>query len=225
MEIEKSHRQYTLTLAIAFGLIWGLLGLSPYNRGDWALENILVLLLALGIACSYRHFRFSPTSCTLIFMFLCIHEVGAHYTYSRVPYDDWWQVLTGRTLNDAMGWQRNHFDRLVHLCYGLMLAYPAREVLVHAARVGGIWSYLLALNFVLSSSALYELFEWVGGEYFGGDESAAFVGAQDDIWDAQKDMALAAFGALVALLFIAWRHYRRQPEGKTGPGKQAPEAP
>ncbi|HAM37977.1 MAG TPA: DUF2238 domain-containing protein, partial [Elusimicrobia bacterium] len=37
------------------------------------------------------------------------------------------------------------------------------------------------------------------------DEAAgiAFLGAQGDIWDAQKDMLMAAIGAFLAMLIIA----------------------
>jgi len=42
--------------------------------------------------------------------------------------DDFVERLFGRSLNDALGWQRNNFDRVIHFAYGLLLAYPMREV-------------------------------------------------------------------------------------------------
>src|SRR3546814_10221489 len=121
--------------------------------------------------------------------------VGAHYTYSNVPYDDWWRALTGHSLNEALGWKRNQFDRLVHFSYGLLFAYPIREIFLRVVEVRGFWGYLLPLDVALSTSALYELIEWGAAAPFGGELGAAYLGMQGDIWDAQKDMALAATGA------------------------------
>ena len=63
----------------------------------------------------------------------------------------------------------------------------------------------------MSTSALYELIEWAAAEVFGGDLGVTYVGTQGDPWDAQKDMALAAAGALIALIATAlvnWKYQR-----------------
>ena len=120
--------------------------------------------------------------------------MGAHYTYSLVPYDAWVEALTGRTLSSLTGWERNHFDRLVHFSYGLLLAYPAREVFLRVADVRGFWGYYLPLDVVMATSMLYELIEWGAASVFGGDLGVAYLGTQGDPWDAQKDMALATAG-------------------------------
>jgi putative membrane protein len=198
-----SHRAYLGLLGLAFGALWIALAIEPRYRDDWMLENILVALLVVAIAASYRKFVLSRVSYTLVFLFLCLHEVGAHYTYSEVPYDAWVQALTGRSLNEAMGWERNHFDRLVHFLYGLLMAYPLRELFLRVAEVRGFWGYFLPLDFTLSTSALFELFEWGAAELFGGELGAAYLGTQGDIWDAHKDMALAGAGALIAMLLTA----------------------
>ena len=75
-------------------------------------------------------------------------------------FDRWVEALTGRTLSSRTGWERNHFDRLVHFCYGLLLAYPAREVFLRVADVRGFWGYYLPLDVVMATSMLYELIEW-----------------------------------------------------------------
>lgn len=61
-------------------------------------------------------------------------------------------------------------------------------------------SAYVALEFILASSAGYELMEWLGADLLAGDAAEAFVGAQGDPWDAQKDMALAFVGALLSLV-------------------------
>ncbi len=125
--------------------------------------------------------------------------MGSHYTYANVPYDAWAEALLGVRVNGLLGLERNHFDRLVHFSYGLLLAYPMRELFLRVADARGFWGYFLPLDLTLSTSALFELFEWAAAELFGGDLGIAYLGSQGDIWDAQKDMALAGLGALIAM--------------------------
>jgi putative membrane protein len=198
-----SHGRYVATLSAIFVALWAVLAIAPLDRADWALENALVAVSVLVLVATYRRFPLSRISYTLIFLFLCLHEIGAHYTYAEVPYDRWFEALTGTTLNDRLGFERNHFDRLVHLLYGLLLAYPVREVFVRIANVRGFWAYFLPLDLTMSSSMMFELFEWGAAEYFGGDLGMAYLGTQGDVWDAHKDMALASLGALVAMLLTA----------------------
>lgn len=201
--MKVPYKKYRGTLLLIYVVLWGLLSIHPYDRKDWALENALVLAFGLVMWAAYKHFTFSRASYTLIFLFLCLHSVGAHYTYSEVPYNNWWQSLTGHDFNSIFGWQRNNFDRLVHFSYGLLLAYPIREIFLRVADVRGFWGYFLPLDFMLATSALYELIEWASAEVFGGDLGVAYLGTQGDVWDAQKDMAIAAFGALIAMLLTA----------------------
>ena len=198
----STHR-VLLAAVCAYFALWLALAIQPADRPTWILENALVAGL-FGLLWSVRRlFRFSDVSLLLILLFLSLHTVGSHYTYSEVPYDAWWRALTGHTLSRAFGWERNHYDRLVHFCYGLLLAYPIREFFLRIVEVRGFWAYFLPLDFTLSTSAIYELIEWATAEIFGGDLGMHYLGSQGDIWDAQKDMALAALGALLAMLLAA----------------------
>jgi len=198
-----SHRRYLAILAALFAALWIALAIEPRYRHDWALENALVALFVVAIAASHHRFLLSRVSYTLIFLFLCLHEVGAHYTYAEVPYDDWVRALTGGSLNGAMGWERNHFDRLAHFSYGLLMAYPLREFFLRVADARGFWGYFLPLDFTISTSAIFELFEWGAAEAFGGELGEAYLGTQGDVWDAHRDMAFASLGALTAMLATA----------------------
>jgi len=198
-----SHGRYAGVLAVSFAVVWIALAIEPYNRADWALENALVITFVVVLVVSYRRLMLSRISYTLIFVFLCLHEVGAHYTYSSVPYDRWFEAVTGRGLNEILGWERNHFDRLLHFLYGLLLAYPVREIFLRVANVRGFWGYFLPLDLTMSSSMMFELFEWGAAELAGGDLGMAYLGTQGDIWDAHKDMALASLGALLAMTATA----------------------
>lgn len=175
-------------------------GVAPLDRADWWVENVLPLALLLTLAATLRYWRFSRQAYLAIVVMLAIHELGAHFTYAKVPYDAWLYALTDHSLNAWMGWHRNQFDRLVHLSYGLLFALPIRELLQRQATLRGLWLALCTVSFVLATSALYELLEWIGGQYLGDDRAQAFLATQQDPWDAQKDMALALLGALVTLI-------------------------
>lgn len=201
--MADARRRYLYTLGVLFAMIWTALAIAPHDRADWALENALVLAFGAALLVTRRWFVFSRTSYTLIFLYLCLHAVGAHYTYSLVPYDDWWRALTGHGFNSMVGWERNNFDRVVHFSYGLLLAYPIREIFLRVVEVRGFWAYFLPMDVTLSTSALYELLEWGAAATVGSELGAAYLGTQGDIWDAQKDMALAAAGAVIAMAITA----------------------
>jgi len=194
-----SHRRYLLILAAIFGVWWIVWAIDPPHRSTWLLENALTFATIGLLAFLYDRLLFSRVSYTLIFLFLCVHTVGAHYTYAEVPYDAWFQHLAGRTFNSLVGWQRNNFDRVVHFSYGLLIAYPVREIFLRVVEVRGFWGYFLPLDLTMSTSMLYELMEWATSAIFGGNLGQAYLGAQGDPWDAHKDMALASLGALVSM--------------------------
>lgn len=207
-----STQRYLAILALPFALLFALLAINPHDRADWALENLLVLLFVVALAASAQRFPLSKVSYSLIFVFLCLHEVGAHYTYANVPYDAFLVQHLGFSLNEAMGWDRNHFDRFVHFAYGLLLAYPVREVYCRIADAKGFWSYFFPLDLVMATSMLFELFEWGAAELFGGDLGIAYLGTQGDVWDAHKDMLLATIGALIAMLLTLTLNMRIQKD-------------
>ncbi len=204
------HRQYLLILAGLFGIWWVALAIHPWHRDPWLLENSLALAVVILLAACHRKLLFSRVSYTLIFLFMCMHQVGAHYSYSEVPYDAWFESLTGRTLNSLFGWERNNFDRVVHFGYGLLIAYPVREIFLRVVDVRGFWGYFLPLDLTMSTSMLFELAEWGTSAAFGGDLGQSYLGTQGDEWDAHKDMALASLGAIVAMGITAVLNWRLQ---------------
>jgi putative membrane protein len=197
-----TRKYYLGLLSVVFLGLWLALAIAPYERSTWLLENVLLIAGGGALWASRRVLPLSTASYSMLFVFFCLHAVGAHFTYSLVPYDAAFRTLSGWSLNEEFGFDRNHYDRLVHLAYGLLLALPVRELLMLHARVRGFWSYFLPLDLVMSSSLLYELIEWLAVIVYGGDLGAAFLGTQGDEWDAHRDMALAGLGALVAVLGI-----------------------
>jgi putative membrane protein len=189
-----TRKNYLWMLAIVYFAWWVAMAISPYDRSDWVLENVLVVLAVGLLVSTYKSFPLSRVSYTCIFVFMMFHTLGSHYTYAKVPYEEWLPFFAGG---------RNHFDRLVHFLYGLLLAYPIREMFLRIGNVRGFWGYFLPLDLTMSTSMLYELIEWGAAEFFGGELGAAYLGTQGDIWDAHKDMALAALGALIAMCVAA----------------------
>jgi putative membrane protein len=198
-----SRERYPALLGVLFLLVFLALAVRPGDRSDWALENALVVPAVAALVLTRRRLPLSRISYTLIFVFLCLHVLGAHYTYAEVPYDRWFRALTGSTLSGWLGTKRNHYDRIVHFCFGLLLAYPIREVFLRVADARGVWGYYLPLDVTMACSMLYEVIEWGAAEVFGGDLGIAYLGTQGDVWDAQKDMALATVGAIVAMTITA----------------------
>lgn len=194
-----------------FACLWGILAIAPVERSTWLLENILVFAGLLLLWWLARITPFSNASLLCIFAFLGLHAVGAHFTYSMVPYDEAWTSLGGISIDSWLGAQRNHYDRLVHFAYGALLLLPLRELVIHHVGVRGFWSWFLPFNLTLSSSLVYELLEWFAALVFAGELGTAFLGTQGDEWDAQQDMALAALGSVSAILFmlVVSPHHRR----------------
>ena len=191
--------RFLAVLAGLFALEFAVLAIGPTSRSDWLLENALSVAAVAGLALTYRRFRFSRVSYAMMFVFLSLHEIGAHYTYSLVPYDAACQRWLGFSLDAALGFDRNMYDRLVHFAYGLLLAYPIREIFLRIVDVRGFWGYFLPLDLTMSTSMIYELIEWGAAMAFGSELGQAYLGTQGDVWDAHKDMALASLGALCAM--------------------------
>ena len=204
-ESRFRRRRLLQGLALWYGLAWIVLAIRPLDRHDWLLENILVALVVALLVGSYRVFPLSDLSYLLITAFLTLHAIGAHWTYAQVPFGFW--------LKQSLGLARNPFDRLVHFCFGLLLAYPIREVFLRVANARGFWAYYLPLDVTLAFSALYEIMEMVVAKVVAPGTGDAWLGTQGDVWDAQMDMATAATGALLCMMLTATvrRLRRKQP--------------
>jgi putative membrane protein len=192
--------RYPLCLLAAYLAIWLALAIDPVFRKDWLLENIIVFFAVPLFVLTARRLRFSDFAYTCLFAFFVLHAIGAHYTYSLVPYSDWWQALGGGA---AEG--RNHYDRFVHFIYGLLVTPAAVEVFAHYGRYSRPWAFLMPWMFMAGHSVIYELIEFAAAIAFGGDLGQAYLGTQGDVWDSQKDMALALAGTTVTLVLLAAR--------------------
>lgn len=190
--------KYKWFLLMVFALFWGWAAYHPVYPADWLMENYLVFIWVPVVFILGRYFKLSSFSYTLITIFMCLHLVGSHYTYAEVPFGD--------VLKDWFNSDRNMYDRLVHFSFGFLLAYPIREIFVRVAKTKGFWGYYFPLDLVLAFSATYELIEWWSARNVDPSAALAFLGSQGDIWDAQKDMAMAGLGALFSMIIIFLVH-------------------
>jgi putative membrane protein len=192
-ERRVSDRVPVACLAV-FLVVWGALAIAPRYREDWLLENLPVFLAVPVAIATYRRFRFSDRAYVQMTMFLVLHSVGAHYTYSEVPLGGW--------VSDALGWSRNHYDRFVHLAFGVLLLRPVRELAFpDEPDPGRLRALLLSVAGIAALSVGYEIVEWLTASMVDPEAGTAFLGTQGDEWDAQKDMSLATGGAVLAAAF------------------------
>ncbi|MDR6549994.1 DUF2238 domain-containing protein [Paenibacillus qinlingensis] len=169
--------------------------ISPTHRMQWLMESILPVAVILVLAFTYQVFKFSNLSYLCMFIFLCLHTYGAHYTYQATPFDTW--------LKATIGTQRSYYDRVVHFAFGLFWAYPFRELLTRVAIKLGFWSYAITTVVVLGISAFFEIVE-MGAAYAVEKYGEEYVGMQGDVFDSHKDMGLALAGAIVTLGILAY---------------------
>jgi putative membrane protein len=190
----KKGSWYYWSLLIVFLAVWIWAAINPVYREDWLLENYLVFIFVPIILLVGFYFKLSKISYTLITVFMILHVIGSHYTYAEVPF--------GYILQAWFGSSRNMYDRLVHCCFGLLLAYPIREVFVRVTKAKGFWSYWFPIELVLAFSAVYEMIEWLTSIHSDPSAGLAFLGAQGDVWDTQKDMAMAGIGSVITMIFV-----------------------
>jgi putative membrane protein len=163
------------------------------------MQHVPTVLAALLLGYFAHRFPISRLSFTSITLFLALHTLGARYLYSYVPYDNWSETLLGVNISDTFGFQRNHYDRLVHFSYGLLLAIPIQEFESRHLGLSSTLASVLAIEAILATSAGYELIEWLVSVVFTPEWADQFLGQQGDIFDGQKDTALATLGALLSI--------------------------
>ncbi|HCH2127077.1 hypothetical protein CGI66_01535 [Vibrio parahaemolyticus] len=182
-----------LGLTIFYAIVFLFSALEPSSRAVWFAEIIPAIGILIAIWAISIRYQFSNTAYLLMFIWLCLHTIGAKYTFAEVPFD-WF--------NNLIGSERNNFDRVAHFAIGLY-AYPIAEYLICNKKFNPTFSCWFALFAIMSLAAGYEIIEWWYAKLAGGDEGIAFLGSQGDIWDAQKDMLCDTTGAILSLFLMS----------------------
>ncbi len=196
-KIDSSH----VWLLFSFMAVTTWSAIAPFDYTIWALE-IFPALIGVGLLImTFRRFRFTTFTYTMILLHCTVLAVGAHYTYAEMPLFDW--------IQQQFNLSRNHYDRLGHIAQGFFPAIVARELLIRLSPLeSGRWLFFIVTSICLAISALYEMIEWWVALI---TETAAemFLATQGDIWDTQWDMFLALLGAMASQLILSRYHNRK----------------
>ncbi len=187
------NEKFPQTLLVLYCLFFAFLAIDPRHRGYWVAANIAPIAITLFFVLSFKRFRFSNLSYFLSAFLLFLQTLGAHYFFYLVPFD---------LITDIFNFTRHNFDRMVHVTVGFF-AYPIGEFVVRKKIVAAPWAvYLFSFALIMTAAGLYEIFEWMYLLMVSPESGPDFLGAQGDIWDAQKDMLADGVGAVLVLILF-----------------------
>lgn len=194
-----TRNKLTLLLTALLLIYWIYGWFNCIDLQDWIIENLLVVICLAILVVSRKWHRLSDLSYLCIFLFVMLHLYGAFYAYTQNALGGW--------LQNRFNLWRNPYDRIVHFSFGLLMAYPFREILINRFKVSAKASWLLPVEIAFSFGTIFELIEWGVSVVTTKETGETYVATQGDVWDAHKDIALAASGAAVCMLitFIGQR--------------------
>jgi putative membrane protein len=175
--------------------------LLPHDRFQRVLFVLFLAFFAAScVAPPYLEYLLMQHVPTVLGAFLLAY-LSNRFVISRLSFAS--IILFGVSVSQTFGFERNHYDRLVHFSFGLLLAVPIREVERRYLGLSVAVASVLAVECIVATSASYELIEWFVAVIFTPDWADQFLGQQGDMFDAQKDMSLAASGAIVSICILA----------------------
>jgi putative membrane protein len=184
---------YALLTVFTLTLLWTII--NPKEGFTCFLEIIPAILGVLILALTFKRFRFTNFTYTLILIHCIILFIGGHYTYAEVPLFDY--------IKDVFHQSRNNYDKVGHFTQGFVPAMITRELFVRKKVISNqsFFNFII-VSICLAISAAYEWIEW-GVSIATGDGGDAFLGTQGYVWDTQSDMLFATIGAITALLLFS----------------------
>jgi putative membrane protein len=178
---------FTLTL------LWSII--NPKEGFTCFLEIIPAIIGLTILILTFKKFRFTNFTYTLILIHCIILFIGGHYTYAEVPFFDY--------IKDILHQSRNNYDKVGHFAQGFVPAMIIRELFIRKKVVSNksFFNFIIVC-ICLAISAAYEWIEWFVS-IATGDGGDAFLGTQGYVWDTQSDMLFATIGAVTALLLFS----------------------
>ena len=167
------------------------------------LQHLGTLLVSLILIADLILERLSLKAYIGVSLFILLHIIGARWIYSNVPYQSFFESI-GIDIHELfnINSQRNHYDRLVHFSFGLLMVpflFEIYRVRIENTIISLVFAWLTIQTF----SMFYEVFEWLLTVIIPGEGATDYNGQQGDVWDAQKDMALALLGStFTAIIYI-----------------------
>ncbi|WP_277065228.1 DUF2238 domain-containing protein [Prevotella aurantiaca] len=194
--IDKTKLALTLILVIVAIITC----INPIYPDEQLLQHIGTVLLLIPLITDIFKKKMPMLAFAGMVCFTLLHIIGARYIYSYVPYKEV-AVSLGIVGTDFFQDSRNHYDRLVHFSFGLLLfpylVYICRNYFKQQSSISIIMAWLI----VQTGSMIYEMFEWLLTIMMTANDAENYNGQQGDIWDPQKDMGLALLGSTIMLLF------------------------
>ncbi|RQO30221.1 DUF2238 domain-containing protein [Taibaiella sp. KBW10] len=192
-------KYYLLLLLFGIGLL--LSAIEPHDYFTWFLEVFPALLGVMVLLATFEKFRFTYFVYVLILLHTYILFIGGHYTYAEVPLFD--------SIRDALGQERNNYDKIGHFMQGFVPAAITREIFIRRKIINSkSWLPFLVICVCVWISAMYEFLEW-GIALATGSNADAFLGTQGYVWDTQSDMLYAAIGSVVFILLFSRIHNKK----------------
>ncbi|WP_026730748.1 DUF2238 domain-containing protein [Flavobacterium denitrificans] len=169
--------------------------INPKEGFTCFLEIIPAIIGFLLLAFTFKKFRFTNFTYTLILIHCIILFIGGHYTYAEVPFFDY--------IKEIFHQSRNNYDKVGHFAQGFVPAMIIRELFIRKEVVNNksFFNFII-VSICLAISATYEFIEWFVS-LATGDGGDAFLGTQGDVWDTQSDMLFATIGAITALILLS----------------------
>lgn len=169
--------------------------INPKEGFTCFLEVIPAIIGFIILAFTFKKFRFTNFTYTLILIHCIILFVGGHYTYAEVPLFDY--------IKEVFHQSRNNYDKVGHFAQGLVPAMIIRELFIRKNVINNksFFNFII-VSICLAISATYEFIEWFVS-LATGDGGDAFLGTQGYVWDTQSDMLFATIGAIVGLILFS----------------------
>lgn len=184
---------YFLLTVFSISLIASII--NPKEGFTCFLEIIPAIIGVLILAFTFKRFRFTNFTYTLILIHCIILFIGGHYTYAEVPFFDY--------IKEVFHQSRNNYDKVGHFAQGLVPAMIIRELFIRKKVIANqsFFNFIIVC-ICLAISATYEFIEWFVS-LATGDGGDAFLGTQGYVWDTQSDMLFATIGAIVGLILFS----------------------
>ena len=202
------HKSIATLLYLIFCII--LINISVYENKEVYLNNVGSLLIILIFIWDIFKNRLSRSGFYGLLTFGIFHAIGSCWLYSFVPYNEWMIDYFSWDMNAYFGWERNHYDRMVHFSFGLLLFPAVVDYFKHKIPLANKYVLLITFLGIQTFSMIYELFEWNLSIFLSDGLAESYNGQQGDMWDAQKDMCLAMFGSLISYVYLAIKYKRKQ---------------
>ena len=180
---------YLLLAVFSATLLWSIT--NPKEGFTCFLEIIPAIIGLVILALTFKKFRFTDFTYTLILIHCIILFIGGHYTYAEVPFFDY--------IKEIFHQSRNNYDKVGHFAQGFIPAMIIRELFIRKKVIANqsFFNFII-VSICLAISAAYEWIEWFVS-IITGDGGDAFLGTQGYVWDTQSDMLFATIGAITAI--------------------------